>query len=87
MLNGPLNDFYSISLDEEEPTFIWEEILPKGEHPGNRSKHALLGGKSKIYLVGGLLKNNSVSNEIFEFDPASQTWKQLKPEGVKFPPL
>lgn len=62
MLNGPLNDFYSISLNEEEPTFIWEQIFAKGDNPGNRSKHALLAGKSKIYLVGGLLKNNNVSN-------------------------
>jgi hypothetical protein len=63
ILNGSLSDFYSISLNEEEATFVWEEIISKGEvQPGSRTKHALLGGKDKIYLVGGLLKNNKASN-------------------------
>jgi hypothetical protein len=33
--------------------------------PGSRSKHALVGGKSKIYLIGGLKGNNDASNEIY----------------------
>lgn len=59
ILNGSLHDFYAISLDEAEPTFLWEDILAKGKvHPGSRSKHALLGGRDKIYLIGGLKANN-----------------------------
>ena len=70
-MHGSLSDFYSISLDEAEPTFVWEEIVSKGKvHPGRRSKHALLGGKDKIYLIGGLKANDEASNEIYEFDPS-----------------
>lgn len=87
MLNGPLSDFYSISLNEDEPTFIWHEIPPKGAHPGSRSKHALLAGKNRIFLVGGLLKNDEASSDICSFDTVSQQWELLKPEGTKLPPL
>lgn len=62
--------------------------MPKGEcHPGSRTKHALLGGKTNIYLVGGLLNNNQASNQIYAFDPATKEWKLLKPEGVKLPAI
>ena len=65
-MNGSLHDFYSISLDEAEPIFVWEDIIAKGKvNPGSRSKHALLAGKSKIYMIGGLKSNNMASNEIF----------------------
>lgn len=56
-------------------------------HPGSRSKHALLGGKEKIYLVGGLKGNNEASSEIFAFNPANEEWTLLRPEGVKLPPI
>lgn len=88
ILNGSLHDFYSISLDESQPTFIWEEIVPKGPvNPGSRTKHALLGGKDRIYLVGGLQGNNSATNSIFEFNPEAREWKLLKPEGPTLPPM
>lgn len=62
--------------------------MPKGDFkPGARSKHALVAGKDKIYLIGGLLKNTDPSNEICEFDPATCEWKKLCPEGVELPPL
>jgi hypothetical protein len=60
----------------------------KGEsHPGNRSKHALLSTDSHIYLIGGLLINNTASSDIYQFDPATQLWNLLNPTGVKLPPL
>lgn len=87
MLNGPLSDFYSISLNDQEPTFLWHEIPPKGTYPASRSKHALLGGKTHIFLVGGLLKNDQASNEMFRFDPVTSSWDRLQPEGAKLPAL
>jgi len=46
-------------LDESEPTFVWDEIVPKSAvTPGCRTKHALVSGKDKIYLIGGLQANN-----------------------------
>ena len=45
---------------------MWEDLISKSkEQPGSRSKHALLAGKSKIYLIGGLKSNNMASNDIF----------------------
>lgn len=59
---------------------MWEEINPKGKYlPGRRSKHSLLGGKEKIYLIGGLKANDEASNEIYEFDPATTEWTLIKP--------
>jgi hypothetical protein len=88
ILHGSLNDFYSISLDESEPTFVWEEIVSKSKfHPGRRSKHALLGGKDRIYLIGGLKANDQASNDICEFNPSTSEWTLAKPEGAKLPAL
>lgn len=61
ILNGSLGDFYSISLDDSQTSFSWNQINAKNS-PGARSKHALLAGKSKIYLVGGLKANLDLSN-------------------------
>lgn len=44
--------------------------MSKGSvNPGCRSKHALLGGSDKIYLVGGLKASNEASGDIFEYCP------------------
>ncbi len=88
ILHGALKDFYCISLEDAETAFHWEEILPKGEvHPGNRSKHALVSTESHLYLIGGLLINNTASNDIYQFDPATHLWTLLKPTGLALPPL
>ena len=52
-----MGDFYSIELEDSQKKFNWEQIQAKGKTPGIRSKHALIGGKSKIYLVAGLSSN------------------------------
>jgi N-acetylneuraminic acid mutarotase len=79
ILEGSLKDFYSICLDESETTFKWQEILPKGQTPGRRSKHGLIATKDKIYLIGGLLANNEASNDIYAFDPDNNLWELKKP--------
>ncbi len=79
ILEGSLKDFYSICLDESETTFKWQEILPKGQTPGRRSKHGLIATKDKIYLIGGLLANNEASNDIYAFDPENNLWELKKP--------
>jgi hypothetical protein len=62
--------------------------VPKSTvNPGARTKHALLSGKDRIYLIGGLQANNQASNDIFAFDPRSREWTLLKPEGVTLPPI
>lgn len=65
ILKGMMSDFYSIDLDDHVDKFNWEQIEAKGELPGPRSKHALIGGKTKIYLVGGLSSDVNSSDEIF----------------------
>ena len=87
-MNGSLHDFYSISLDEAEDTFRWEPIIPKNQvSPGIRSKHALVAGSSKIYLIGGLSVNNDANGDLYEFDPKTNEWHLLHPEGAKIPPI
>lgn len=76
-----MNDFYSINVEDSEKNFVWELLEQKGKTPGVRSKHALIGGKSKIYLIGGLCDNIFSSNEIFAYDPETKIWEQLKPDG------
>ena len=80
-----MSDFYSIDLDDKVEKFNWEPIEATGKLPGPRSKHALIGGKTRIYLVGGLSSDVSSSNEIFEFDAEKKVWTLLKPEGDKLP--
>ena len=87
MLKGMMSDFYSINLDDSIDKFNWEQIEAKGDTPGARSKHSLVGGRKKIYLVGGLSSDVHSSNQIFEFDPEKATWKLLKPEGEKLPEI
>lgn len=88
MLNGSLDDFYCISLDESLEQFHWYSIMARSETtPGCRSKHALLAGKSKIYLVGGLQANSTASHDIFEFDTLKEEWKLLVPNGIVLPGL
>jgi hypothetical protein len=60
-----MNDFYCIDLDEKLEKFTWEQIDAKGDLPGPRSKHVLLGGKEKIFLVGGLISDVQSSNQIY----------------------
>jgi hypothetical protein len=64
-----MSDFYSIDLNDNVEKFNWESIETKGDLPGPRSKHALVGGKRKIYLVCGLSSDVHSSNQIYEFDP------------------
>ena len=82
-----MSDFYCIDLDDKVEKFQWESIETKGDNPGPRSKHALIGGKSKIYLVGGLYNDIHSSGEIFEFDSEKRTWTLLKPSGDKLPEI
>ena len=80
-------DFYSIDLDDNVERFHWEQIEATGDLPGPRSKHALIGGRRRIYLVCGLSSDVRSSNEIFEFDAEKCIWKLLKPEGDKLPEI
>ena len=64
-----MKDFYWINLDENVEKFDWIPITSKGSTPGSRSKHALIGGKKHIYLVGGLCSDMASSNKIYLFDP------------------
>ena len=82
-----MSDFYSIDLDDKVEKFQWESIEAKGDSPGPRSKHALIGAKNKIYLVGGLYNDIHSSSEIFEFDADKRHWTLLKPSGDKLPEI
>jgi len=65
ILKGMMADFYWIDLDDSADKFNWEQIEAKGELPGPRSKHALIGAKNSIFLIGGLSSNVESSNKIF----------------------
>lgn len=82
-----MSDFYSIDLDDSVEKFNWVQIESKGDHPGPRSKHALVGGKNKIYLVGGLSSDINSSNHIYEYDVDKHIWTLLKPDGDKLPEI
>ena len=82
-----MGDFYSIDLDDSVEKFNWEPIEAKGELPGSRSKHALIGSKERIYLLGGLCTDIHSSNKIHCFDPSSNTWILVKPEGESLPEI
>lgn len=82
-----MGDFYSIDLNDNVEKFNWVQIEAKGDQPGPRSKHVLIGGKNKIYLVGGLSSDIRSSNQIYEYDADKNTWTLLKPEGDILPEI
>ena len=82
-----MKDFYWINLDDKVDKFDWIQINEKGAKPGPRSKHALIGGKTHIYLVGGLCSDVASSDKIYAFDPHKETWELLKPEGEALPEI
>ena len=82
-----MSDFYSIDLDTGLDQYSWTELPKKGKfeegtHPGNKSRHALLAGKDKIYLFGGFESPTKSSNSTYEFDPETEEWKKLDSEIV-----
>lgn len=79
ILKGMMADFYCIDLDDGADKFNWEQIEAKGQLPGPRSKHALIGAKNRIYLIGGLSSNVQSSNQIYEFNPEDNSWVTLEP--------
>ena len=87
ILNGNMADFYSIDLDDDVEKFNWVPIEAKGQLPGPRSKHALVGAKGRIYLVGGLCTDLRSSSQIHSFDPLTKVWTLMKPEGESLPEI
>lgn len=85
ILKGMMSDFYCIDLDDGLEMFNWEQIEGGGEVPGPRSKHGLIGGRKRIYLIGGLLSNTCSSSEIYEYDVLSNNWCVMKPDGDRLP--
>ena len=82
-----MGDFYSIDLKDDVEKFNWEPIEAKGDLPGPRSKHALVGTKNSIYLIGGLYTDVRSSSKIYCFNPESATWTLQNPVGESLPEI
>lgn len=87
ILKGMMGDFHCIDLDDSAEKFQWQQLEPKGELPGPRSKHALVAGRDRLFLVCGLSSDVRSSSQIFAYAPAANTWALLHPEGEPLPEL
>lgn len=70
-------DWYKLDTKAESPK--WEAIAKFPEAARDQAQAVAL--NNKIYVFGGVGKINSdilsVSNEVFEYDPATDTWTKL----------
>lgn len=68
------------------PRQRWTLLEPDGARPTARSGCAaeLFGGD--MYMFGGISRFFEVNAELWKFQPASETWAQLEPEGPVPPP-
>lgn len=70
-------DWYKLDTKAESPK--WEAIAKFPEAARDQAQAVAL--NNKIYVFGGVGKINSdilsVSNEVFEYDPATNTWTKL----------
>lgn len=62
--------------------FMWYEPEVKGDKPTGRRSHSSWAYKDKLYIFGGFSGiNNEHFNTLYEFNPATNTWSQMKPIG------
>ncbi len=60
----------------------WSDLSPGGTAPEARSGHKLINGRNgKLYMFGGRTNSSGWTNEIWEYDVASNTWALLSPTG------
>lgn len=63
-------------------TSMWEELDPSGDLPTARSQHTLVydSKNAQLLLYGGWDGDKDLS-DLWAFDPASNTWTELAPNG------
>jgi len=59
-----LNDLHLLDLK----TMKWEKPLTGGKTPDPRAWHCSCLNRNYLFIYGGMLKNGSVSNEVFVLD-------------------
>lgn len=74
--SGPTNRVWRGALDPAQPTMIhWQEM---DTLPAARRCRALGTAIAKrLQVIGGITAEGTVSDEVWELDPVSQTWRSL----------
>lgn len=58
----------------------WESLKPDSGEPESRFAHSMISYNDKLFVYGGIFRNNSVTNELWVFDTISNMWDlQLQP--------
>eukprot|EP00013_Stygamoeba_regulata_P024316 CAMPEP_0177664442 /NCGR_PEP_ID=MMETSP0447-20121125/20496_1 /TAXON_ID=0 /ORGANISM="Stygamoeba regulata, Strain BSH-02190019" /LENGTH=1047 /DNA_ID=CAMNT_0019170415 /DNA_START=50 /DNA_END=3193 /DNA_ORIENTATION=+ len=78
--NGALT-FYTRPSDDQ-----WFEMLAIGLRPSARSGHSFTGFPDGVALLfGGTTSGNLITNSLYAYDYAAQTWTLLTPSGAPTP--
>uniref|UniRef100_A0A914DQC8 Kelch domain-containing protein 3 n=1 Tax=Acrobeloides nanus TaxID=290746 RepID=A0A914DQC8_9BILA len=61
----------------------WHEPKVGGQTPCGRRSHTLWSYNGKMYLFGGYCSiDDRHFNDLFEFDPKTNTWRKIEPRGA-----
>jgi N-acetylneuraminic acid mutarotase len=74
---------YGGLLVYEPVTGKWTALDPAGQAPAARHGHAMTYDPStgKVLLFGGISKSGTYLDDLWAYDPASDTWTELDPAG------
>ncbi|XP_067662212.1 multiple epidermal growth factor-like domains protein 8 [Haliotis asinina] len=71
-LNNVLDDVVRYCMKENK----WESLTKSGSWPEGRRGHAMAGFKEGFYIFGGILANDSHSNELWFFNLTTLEWTE-----------
>lgn len=55
----------------------WSLVSPGGSQPGGRFKHAAANFQNQLYILGGENQSGQKLDDVWRYDPATNTWKQV----------
>ncbi|CAX44277.1 cell fusion/morphology, Kelch domain-containing protein, putative [Candida dubliniensis CD36] len=87
--NDVFNDLYYFELNSfKSPKATWQLVEPVNDFkPPPLTNHSMSVYKNKVYVFGGVYNNEKVSNDLWVFDAANDTWTQVTTTGDIPPPV
>eukprot|EP01135_Chromosphaera_perkinsii_P000241 Nk52_evm10s62 gene=Nk52_evmTU10s62 len=76
-LDGIFEDMWKWSFSSK----TWTQLSFSGNSPGKRQAFCYTSHESKFYIFGGVNRDIQLSNELWEFDAATDTWSQISLQG------
>lgn len=72
-----LNDLHRFNFTKRQ----WTLIESQGAVPGKRNSHSAVYWNGMMYVFGGWESNRNILNDVFEFNFATNTWREVPTTG------